>query len=199
MHLRKMLGLVVAAHYLLGCSSSSSNSQSTDGGGANDASGSEAYGSVTGTALGQTLAVAGALSVIGTESEDGGMVGYAVVLLTSFTGICAYAQGPTHVGHGGFVLTISLTADTGPVTPQVYSVPARGSVLYGADSVKCQSTGYEEAQSGSVTLDTATSAILSGTFDVTFENGDHLTGSFSGPVCDTSVTSLSAPTVGCQP
>jgi hypothetical protein len=38
--------------------------------------------------------------------------------------------------------------------------------------------------SGTIQLDSVSPTMVTGTFDLTFGNGDHLTGQFAAPVCD---------------
>jgi hypothetical protein len=141
-----------------------------------------------------------ALALVGaTQSQDGSATNpYSVVALTSYAGICAYVQGATHVGHGGWVLELSAGTSYPPMQG-TYAVPSQANALFGEADASCHPLGSEVAQGGSVTFDAVTSSVLSGTFNLTFSAGDHLTGSFSAPICDASLAALTAPTVGCQP
>ena len=60
----------------------------------------------------------------------------------------------------------------------------------------CNPTLHSTATQGSVTLTTASSVTVAGSFDVTFPTGDHVTGTFSGPVC--TFNTLDAATPTCQ-
>ena len=71
----------------------------------------------------------------------------------------------------------------------------------------CALTDTQSATGGSVTLTTASASVIAGTFDLTFagEAGtDHITGSFSAPICaalDTQLNTVSdggAPAVACK-
>ena len=52
-----------------------------------------------------------------------------------------------------------------------------------AEDAKCKPTSDEQATHGTITLTQITTTTVAGTFDLTFANGDHLTGSFEAPVC----------------
>jgi hypothetical protein len=49
--------------------------------------------------------------------------------------------------------------------------------------VNCNATSAHPGQAGTITFSTITSATLQGSFDITLDNGDKLSGTFSAPVC----------------
>jgi hypothetical protein len=187
MHPGRTLASIVGAGFAIACSGSSP----APGG---------SRGTVSGTAHGHTLAVGDALALDGaTQSQDASAKNpYSLVALTSYAGICAYVQGATHLGHGGWVLEMTAGASYPPMQG-TYAVPLQANALFAEADASCQPLGSELAQGGSITFDAVAPTLLSGTFDLTFSAGDHLTGSFSAPVCDTSLAALTAPTMGCQP
>lgn len=63
-------------------------------------------------------------------------------------------------------------------------------VTYQAQDANCTETVNEGASSGTVTYTTANSSVIAGSFDVTFPSGDHLTGTFSAPLCDANLNTI---------
>jgi len=55
---------------------------------------------------------------------------------------------------------------------------------YQTSDATCNPTSDIEASSGSVTLTRVDATIYAGNFDMTFSNGDHVTGSFNANRCD---------------
>jgi hypothetical protein len=68
---------------------------------------------------------------------------------------------------------------------------------YLSSDANCKLTVNERATAGSVTMDTADTTTVTGTFDLTFANGDHLTGQFDAPVCNVDITKLGSNGGGC--
>jgi len=82
----------------------------------------------------------------------------------------------------------SVPADTYPVTSMT-SMGNYAFVIFEAQNAQCYMTTYATATGGTVTITSASSLSVAGTFDATFPSGDHLTGSFSAPVCSLKTTS----------
>jgi hypothetical protein len=156
--------------------------------------------SVSGTAKGQVFAAEGASSVVGTRMTSTGTVGEVEILVVAhFTGgICARLMRPQDVANAYsqlIVLVVSSTTQGSQVMPGVYPVTLGGptQAAYGANDANCNSTSPESATSGTITLSVVDATSTDGTFDLTFPTGDHLTGSFSAPVCSVSLSNVSRP------
>jgi hypothetical protein len=66
-----------------------------------------------------------------------------------------------------------------------------------AQDATCNPTSDEQATSGTITMTQVSTTTVAGSFDVTFANGDHLTGTFSAPVCTgTTLPGDTDPTCG---
>ena len=91
------------------------------------------------------------------------------------------------------VLATFAASPSSSVTPGTYPVTATGltGALYGPNHAYCRSAASETAQSGTVTFTAIDGATISGSFDLTFQDGDHLTGTFSAPVCDVPLSDVS--------
>ena len=82
---------------------------------------------------------------------------------------------------------------TTPTAPGTYTIypdtgsepPKSASLLVGALDQTCQSNDADsaKAQSGTVTLATVGGGAFTGSFDVTLNTGDHLTGTFDPEPC----------------
>jgi hypothetical protein len=96
------------------------------------------------------------------------------------------------------LLAIELTADGIGMAPGpgTYTIETTQDVFievsYLASDANCDKTIDEQANAGSVTLDTVGATTVTGTFDVTFVNGDRLTGQWDAPVCNFDVNNLGA-------
>jgi hypothetical protein len=62
----------------------------------------------------------------------------------------------------------------------------------GSGTTSTKAGFFEDASGGTVTLTSVTSTMVEGSFDATFASGDHLTGTFTAPVC-----TVQAPGSGC--
>jgi hypothetical protein len=80
-------------------------------------------------------------------------------------------------------LAFQVTQDATTVAPGTYGVGQGLSASYEPDDATCAVVGLEQATGGEVTFTTSTATRLEGTFDLTFDDGDHVSGSFSAPVC----------------
>ena len=151
--------------------------------------------SVTGTVFGQALAAKDAVFVDGASEGQS----FRSIEIMDVSGICPRLQQNQDAA-GSTSLTISLVkydADGGYQTPGVGTYPiASGTSAAAASAVfdhidqSCASTlqtteqyNGKYAASGSVTVSQADSTQLQGSFDLTMESGDHLTGSFTAPSC----------------
>jgi hypothetical protein len=83
-------------------------------------------------------------------------------------------------------LEIVVTALGTSVATGTYTIVPQGgygaTASYTTEDDDCNTTLSETATGGTVTLTTASSSSVAGTFDLTFDT-DHVTGSFSAPVC----------------
>jgi hypothetical protein len=99
--------------------------------------------------------------------------------LTTFANACTSAQAGMDPTNGGY---LKLELENG-------EPPAAGTYMLGSD-VKAEFKSYAdcvktkfEATSGSITVTLVSSSTLSGSFDLTLETNEHITGTFAAPVC----------------
>jgi hypothetical protein len=141
---------------------------------------------VTGTVGGTPPATTDTVGLSGTHTQSGSTIAYAGVAITNVPGTCAVLQRHGDPPNTSY-LTI-LVAQPGTSIPLgTYAVTGTNSgtvqAQYGTNGPTCQPIVSKTATSGSITFSTMTGIELTGTFDLTFGPGDHLTGSFQAPVC----------------
>jgi hypothetical protein len=165
----KPLVLVIVGTLLAGCRSG-------------PASG-EGSAVVHGMAAGQNVVATDVVGLLGTQSADGGASSFAGVLISSAAGTCAMARqsGVRAATSNANVLEIVATAQGASLAPGTYTVGDTGLAEYFYIGQNGDTSGT--AGGGSITFDTVSPSTLSGSFDVTLAGGNHLTGTFSGPVC----------------
>jgi hypothetical protein len=165
---------------------------------------SDAGGSVTGQVPGGSFDPGATISAA-VMIPDGG--GEAVIVVSSVATACSDdGAAPPIERKGSRAMTIRLMdvangMTTTPAAPGTYTIyPNSGSQppkealleMYGLDDT-CQQVDAQSAQgqSGSVTLTSVAGGVFKGTFDVTLNTGDHLTGSFDPTAC-AALASLAA-------
>jgi hypothetical protein len=143
--------------------------------------------SVAGTAGGKPVPATDVVAIV--ETADGGAAPVAVAIaITNLAGACGVLErggNPANVTNLNF-LFVSAT----PLHPGSYPIgaPSNGTSQYSETNAMCGTSLVEDATTGSVTLTGVSASLLEGTFDVTMGNGDHLTGTFSAPVCGANLT-----------
>lgn len=180
----------------------SSASTAGAGGGTTSATGTGGLGQggelpdvVMGTVNGATITVADAVFIAGTP---GGGVKELVIDMQDQAGSCAriqantYKQNTTEVG-----FTIALEGAASPVGPGTYAVGDSNNnkthVNGGVQEPDPMCLGkHLGTKSGSVTITYVSSTSVSGTFDLTLENMDHITGSFGATACDMDIAKITA-------
>ena len=86
--------------------------------------------------------------------------------------------------------TYSITPEPPPAHPD-----ALVGAFFGAGDAQCHERGAT-AKAGSIVVTSITPGTVSGTFDLSFPEGDRLTGSFAAPRCDRFATTRPAPDAG---
>jgi hypothetical protein len=156
--------------------------------------GGSAPGTVTGSVHGSPLPVNDAVS--GIYENNGNSV--VIVVLTTETTACAdFGADESAKNATSLVVAISqvnglkATAPTAPGTftvynPSVILVPPASDVAtlswYTSDS-NCKSTLAASGASGTVSITAVNNGAYTGTGDVTFDSGDHVTFTFDGASC----------------
>jgi hypothetical protein len=139
--------------------------------------------SITGTLGGQPFVPADSIGqTYVTTTMSGQSIASAGVVLGTIPGLCAVAErhgSPPSVR----TLAFQVTQDATTIAPGTYGTGQGLSASYEANDATCAVVGLEQATGGTVTFTTSTATVLEGTFDLTFEGGDHLSGPFSAPVC----------------
>lgn len=128
-------------------------------------------GTVTGTLLGNTLAAKDAIS----SSANG----TSFIAITDYTSTCA--DGLNNLKANSSALLFDFPA-TPTLSVGTVNVGAAVDVAYATYNATCNSPTGESSTGGSVTITAVTACSVQGTFDVTL-NTDHVTGSFTAPVC----------------
>lgn len=184
---RAMWPRLLALAAIVGCSSSSASSSPGD---------------VNGTIRGNAYPVADAISA--TVVQGFGTAGF--IVMSNSTDLCAPPD--TRIVHPGEqFFQIDLVDDkapTGvaPTAPGIYTAfkqggqeppptgqppVSKGATLFtGILDAQCAGDANAQAAavSGSVTLTAVGGGVYAGTFDVTLDSGDHITGSFNPTMCD---------------
>jgi hypothetical protein len=172
-------GLACAA-IVVGCGGSSGGGGGGGGGGA----------TVSGTLGGQAVATTDQVGLVGTETTNGTTVAFAAAVITNLPGACAIAQSNGNPRNSQ-TLVLEVGEEGTAVPPGTYSIGGTTTVAlatFVAQDDTCTQTAQDTGTSGTITITTASSTEVAGSFDVTFNTGDHLTGTFSAPVCDASLT-----------
>jgi hypothetical protein len=165
---------------MVACSSSSSGSSSGSA-------------SVAGTISGASFSAQDALFASQTLANSGTPpVTEVAVAVTNFGGACGASPSGSDavlsiIVLGSDLKTYSVAQDGADVS---YTAQYDGSchmhswaTASGGGSTTDHAVVYHQATSGSVTLTSVSSTHAEGTFDVTFDSGDHLTGHFSAGTC----------------
>jgi hypothetical protein len=167
-----------------------------------------ATNSVTGTIGGSAYAAMDGISVVATASgfDFNGMATY--VKISDFAGACTKETGSLGVKYGRLFLiglgVVGADGKSAAATAKgdytvVSGAPAASTnaaeVFYEADGADCLKASMHQATSGKVTV-TRTGDPIEGTFDLTFDNNEHITGTFSTPAC-AGLDPNRTPTGGC--
>ncbi len=155
---------------LVACSSSS--------GGGGDGS-ATVNGTIQGMAV-PAMAAVGLSSVVMAGSMTESAVGAAI---TNIKGACGVLQKNGNPPDAS-TLFVEVVADSGSVAPGTYNIVSQGfgaSAKYILEDQNCIDLLKEPASSGTVTLSSIGSSV-NGSFDLMF-GADHLTGTFSAPIC----------------
>ena len=168
-------------------------------------------GSVDGTVRGQPVAIVEAASAA--VSSTTGSASEAMILMSSTTGLCVAPSAV--VNHPGEKVVMIILSDSNgtmtnaPTAPGTYTVgtasltPAKAAVfevnVLNATCGNDSSLG-SVATAGTVTLTSVDGGAFAGTYDVTLDTGEHVTGSFDPDACSTLADEVhSNGTPPCQP
>jgi hypothetical protein len=184
----KAIGAALATVILAACGGSSGGGSAGDGSAA-----------VNGTISGQTVPTAGTTAISVTQSSDAGLsLTVEGVLISNAVGECGRAQAHTVMpGLTGLLLVVGGFGNSVPTgTYPIGMLTAAGQeamASYTVDDGHCMTMSSVRATGGTITLTRSDSSDVAGTFDVTFASGDHVTGSFSTPVCPVEYTPDAGP------
>nr|HEX4316985.1 hypothetical protein [Kofleriaceae bacterium] len=166
-------------------------------------------GSVDGSIKGNSYPVAAALSAT-VQTTSGG--GFGMVVLSSAADACSPAAAQvSHPGEKSVVVIVAANDGRAIATPPTatgtYAIPdptadpvpnAMVATVFTSNlDATCENNADDQttAVSGTVTIDSIDGQLYSGSFDVTLDSGDHVTGSFSPGSC----SSLAAIVTGDNP
>jgi hypothetical protein len=155
--------------------------------------------SVSGSVQGHAVVAGQTLGIYGLHDSVSG-VPYAGVFIANTSGAVAWcplleAGGTAPPSSSALWIEVFNNANANPVPPGTYSMGASSDLNFftsnefvASDSA-CNETVSEQA-TGTMTLETVSPSTIAGTFDLMFPNGDHVTGQFSGPVCNFNLNDL---------
>jgi hypothetical protein len=153
---------------------------------------------VEGTVLGQSIPTTTTLALMdGTKG--------LLVVMNNLDDACADWQAGRdrrQPGVRSFVLAVA-SAGNQPVGAGTYSIiltppqaPPYANATYSSLDGTCQLVYFIEPASGTVTLQTVSASLVTGSFDVTLYTGDRVQGTFSAPVCDAPIALDAEPPCG---
>jgi len=129
------------------------------------------------------------------------------VVITSYPGACNVQMTRTGVANGEYLIFVLASTDAGgsssPITaPGLYIVNPNGTAppasslvveaYFERDDAMCTPVTKANGMSGTVSVTSASDPVQA-TFDVTFDNADHVTGTFRAASC-TALDLNSSPT-----
>jgi hypothetical protein len=139
---------------------------------------------------------------------NGGTSSYAWIVLASTSGLCADAGASPPIDRKQQKFTTIALRDvagatsTTPAAPGTYTIypntgsepPKSASLSTGQLDATCQPIDASSAsgESGTVTLTSLSGGVFAGSFDVTLNTGDHITGTFQPKACPQLQASLAA-------
>jgi hypothetical protein len=150
---------------------------------------------VTGTIDGASVPTNNTVAVVGPLVDTFGAftTNGVVVTVSNVDGLCSVEQhgsNPPNATH--LLIFASSPGDVGPGTyPILGTFPPEatfGALLYGATNAECHPIRSADhvALGGSIVLSRVDSVTVDGSFDVTLDSGERLSGTFTAPVCDAS-------------
>jgi hypothetical protein len=173
---------------------------------------SAAFGTAACTFAGQTLTVQSALPSTGTPVNVRAEVA-TIIFLTNIANVCSLiAANPNQNIHDSQYLTIVVITPLA-VVPGTFNIfsdslgmhPSYATVYYETDNATCDPAVEEDFASRPVTIATISSSDITDSYDITMNlsvsadfvnpnsNGDHVTGSFSAPICAAFVVAAGCP------
>lgn len=158
---------------LTACSSSS-------GGGSGSAS-------VTGTIQGAAVPASDSVGLSSVSTANGTSEAAVGAIITNVANACGVLQSHANPANAT-ALVLAVSASGSSVGTGTYDIVSQGfgaTASYAKQDSTCNTSFSENASGGSVTLTAVSGSSVSGTFDLTF-GSDHVTGSFSAPICSYS-------------
>ncbi len=161
---------------------------------------------VNGSIRGNSLKSGDAVSATGSVALGGSPINAGVVVLSNTSGLCGLAVAGKEPKNSQFLILVvsdrnTNTAPTGAGSYVIYSSGAQPTKLaiaqYFQTDASCHEIQSTLATSGTITLTSVSNGNLSGTFDLTFDTGDHVSGSFSAANCSALIFVLANPNPTC--
>jgi len=159
---------------------------------------------VDGTLDGGVLEFIDVGSLSGQGGVGGSGIAYAEVYATNKVPACGWLDG-TNNSRGNLTTLALLVTNTSGGSPQAPPAIVPGTYMLGymynqdaginqqatasilTSNVNCQNDQTVTAQMGTITLTSLTPDAIVGSYDVMFNSGDHLTGSFNAPTCTSAL------------
>lgn len=140
----------------------------------------------------------------GSVRIDSATVNAGVVLMSSSSGLCSSARASRQPRNSEFLTVVLSDRDTNtaPTAPGTYAIWAGGAqptklaiAQFFLTDANCQQIETTTATSGAITLTSVSSGgNLTGNFDLIFDSGDRVTGSFSATNCNALVSAIGSST-----
>jgi hypothetical protein len=184
----------------LGITTALACSSSSGGGGA---------ATVTGTVAGAQVPTTDAIAIVAPLVETfGGFTQEGVtVAITNLSPACSFAQPGGDSNPPNSTILLMEVGSPQAVTPGTYSIIAttptattiNALLVFEAVDGQCKQTSLHAARSGTITFSTISATAVVGSFDVTFNTGENLTGSFDAPICVVNTNVDAGPAPACGP
>jgi hypothetical protein len=167
-------------------------------------SGGSGATTIQGTIGGATVATASTVAVVGPLVDTFGAFtsNGVTVVVSNISGFCSIAQHNATPANADALTLIVAAPDQ--VVPGIYPIATSpsasqsfGTVTYETTDAQCDTSGTHSAMSGSITLSSVSSTSVHGTFEVTMDTGEDVSGIFSASVCDVSLAGDAGP-AACQ-
>lgn len=182
--------LLAALCCALGCGSSS-----------NTSSGPSGSTTVTGTIAGAAVPTTSSFAVVGPLVDTfGPFTSNGIgITISNVPNSCTVAQR-----HGNPSNTTNLNlliAAPNPVTSGSYAISTTAptatstiaDLVYETTDANCHTMSTHTARSGSIVISAVSATTVEGTFSVTMDTGESLSGTFSVPICDVGAASDAGP------
>jgi hypothetical protein len=175
---------------LVACSSSSSSTYGDGGadGGVWTTPSTTAGGVANISYNGAAVPPADATALVGAVQTSGGTANVVMVAMSNQTDTCGVLQRNGNPANAKMlVLSVGFA---GTPTPGTYNIGSIAAATWAQDDANCNVTVQAKAVSGTVMLDTISSTMVQGSFNLTMDYGATFTGTFTAPECGADLNTV---------